>query len=59
MKCEKKAKKKEKSIQTKKPDVKSLKNAAICFSMVDLLCKVLIPTQSFLHFSQLYNNQLN
>ena len=29
---------------------KSFKNATICFSMVDLFCKVFIPTQNLSYF---------
>ena len=36
--------------------IRGLKNTV---TMVDLLCKVLIPTQNLINFSKLYNNQLN
>ena len=41
-------------------NIRSLKNTTICFSMVDLLCKVLISTQNlFYNFHNLDDNELN
>ena len=51
MKCEKEEKKK--SVQTTQPDV--LKILKICFSMVDLLFKFLLPTQNL---SYIFNNYI-
>ena len=49
MKCEnlKKGKKKNiSSIHNPTGCIKSFENTTICFPMIDLLCKVLIPTQN-------------
>ena len=48
MKCEKSKKGEKKRVFKLNPTecIRDLKNTTICFSMVDLLCKVLIPKQN-------------